>query len=126
MGQSYYFHIQLFKGSGALTVVHVKAVITVNLQTGLHKSADPAKIADRDSRIGRRFDYRIKIIFDIIVQHSADLRRLRQIGKRQLSASAVVKAGDRVVTGKYVGTEVKLDGQEYTILKQSDILAIVE
>ena len=38
----------------------------------------------------------------------------------------VVKAGDRVVTGKYSGTEVKLDGTEYTIVRQSDILAIVE
>jgi len=37
-----------------------------------------------------------------------------------------VKVGDRVITSKYSGTEVKFDGQEYTILKQSDILAIVE
>ncbi len=38
----------------------------------------------------------------------------------------VVKAGDRVVTSKYSGTEVKIDGAEYTIVRQSDILAIVE
>ena len=37
-----------------------------------------------------------------------------------------VKAGDSVLISKYAGTEVKLDGQEYTILRQSDILAIVE
>lgn len=37
-----------------------------------------------------------------------------------------VKTGDRVLISKYAGTEVKLDGQEYTILRQSDILAIVE
>ena len=37
-----------------------------------------------------------------------------------------VKAGDRVITSKYSGTEVKLDGTEYTIVKQSDILAVVE
>ena len=37
-----------------------------------------------------------------------------------------VKAGDRVLISKYAGTEVKLDGQEYTILRQNDILAIVE
>ncbi|OPX45386.1 10 kDa chaperonin [Ruminiclostridium hungatei] len=37
-----------------------------------------------------------------------------------------VKVGDRVLTSKYSGTEVKFDGQEYTILKQSDILAVVE
>lgn len=37
-----------------------------------------------------------------------------------------VKVGDKVITGKYTGTEVKMDGVEYTIVKQSDILAIVE
>ena len=37
-----------------------------------------------------------------------------------------VKVGDRVITGKYSGTEVKMDGTEYTIVKQSDILAIVD
>ena len=37
-----------------------------------------------------------------------------------------VKTGDKVLIGKYSGTEVKMDTVEYTILKQSDILAIVE
>ena len=37
-----------------------------------------------------------------------------------------VKAGDRVLFSKYAGTEVKLDGVEYTILHQGDILAVVE
>ncbi len=37
-----------------------------------------------------------------------------------------VKIGDKVITGKYSGTEVKIDGAEYTIVKQGDILAIVE
>ncbi len=36
-----------------------------------------------------------------------------------------VKVGDKVLTSKYAGTEVKLDGEEYTILRQSEILAIV-
>ena len=38
----------------------------------------------------------------------------------------VVKPGDRVVTSKYSGTEVKIDDVEYTVVRQSDILAIVE
>ena len=38
----------------------------------------------------------------------------------------VVKKGDRVITGKYSGTEVKIDGEEMTIVRQSDILAIVD
>ena len=37
-----------------------------------------------------------------------------------------VKVGDKVLTSKYSGTEVKIDGEEYTIVRQSDILAIVE
>ena len=37
-----------------------------------------------------------------------------------------VKVGDKVITGKYSGTEVKFDGEEYTIVRQSDILAVVE
>ena len=37
-----------------------------------------------------------------------------------------VKVGDRVITSKYAGTEVKCDGVELNIVRQSDILAIVE
>ena len=36
-----------------------------------------------------------------------------------------VKVGDKVLISKYAGTEFKLDGEEYTILSQTDILAIV-
>src|SRR5438309_7116383 len=37
-----------------------------------------------------------------------------------------VKAGDRILYGKYSGTEVKIEGQEYLIMHQEDILGIVE
>ena len=37
-----------------------------------------------------------------------------------------VEVGQKVITSKYSGTEVKLDGVEYTIVKRTDILAIVE
>ena len=37
-----------------------------------------------------------------------------------------VKVGDKVIAAKYAGTEVKADGIEYTIVRQADILAIVE
>lgn len=37
-----------------------------------------------------------------------------------------VKVGQKIMYSKYAGTEVKLDGEEYIILKQNDILAIVE
>ncbi|MBQ1263318.1 MAG: co-chaperone GroES [Oscillospiraceae bacterium] len=38
----------------------------------------------------------------------------------------MLKVGDRVLTGKYSGTDVKVDGVEYKIVRQDDILAIVE
>ena len=37
-----------------------------------------------------------------------------------------VKVGDKVITGKYSGTEVKMDNDEFTIVRQSEILAVVE
>jgi Co-chaperonin GroES (HSP10) len=37
-----------------------------------------------------------------------------------------VEPGDRVITGKYTGTNVKVDGEDLMIVRQSDILAIVE
>ncbi|MBS6510807.1 MAG: co-chaperone GroES [Clostridiales bacterium] len=37
-----------------------------------------------------------------------------------------VKEGDRVIYSKYAGTEVKLDGEEFIVVKQADILAVVE
>lgn len=37
-----------------------------------------------------------------------------------------VSVGDKVISGKYAGTEVKVDNTEYTVVRQSEILAIVE
>ena len=37
-----------------------------------------------------------------------------------------LKAGDKVIMSKYAGTEVKLDGEEYVIISQKDVLAIVD
>lgn len=48
---------------------------------------------------------------------------MEQTGKRgQMS----VKVGDRVVYGKYAGSEIELEGEKYVILRESDILAIQE
>ena len=38
----------------------------------------------------------------------------------------ILKPGDKVLTSKYMGTEVKIDGEQLTIVKQSDVVAIVE
>ena len=37
-----------------------------------------------------------------------------------------VKAGDRILFGKYSGTEVKLDGEEHLILREDDVLGVIE
>src|SRR3954468_15356456 len=37
-----------------------------------------------------------------------------------------VKAGDRILFGKWSGTEVKIDGQDYLIMKESDVMGIIE
>ena len=37
-----------------------------------------------------------------------------------------VKAGDRILFGKYLGSEIKIDGEEYVILKEDEILAVLE
>jgi chaperonin GroES len=50
-------------------------------------------------------------------------------GKRDDSGKLVepsVKAGDRVLFGKYSGTEVKIDGEEHLILREEDILGVIE
>ena len=48
------------------------------------------------------------------------------IAASEFRYDADLKVGDKVVVAKYAGTEVKLDDQEYSIVRQSDILAIVE
>lgn len=48
------------------------------------------------------------------------------VGPGSKEVEMYVKVGDKVITGKYSGTEVKFDGEKYTIVKQEDILAIVE
>lgn len=49
--------------------------------------------------------------------------KLLDSGERQ---KMQVKAGDRILFGKYSGTEVKINGEEHLILREEDILAVVE
>ncbi|RLB70162.1 MAG: co-chaperone GroES [Deltaproteobacteria bacterium] len=37
-----------------------------------------------------------------------------------------VKAGDRILFGKYAGTEIKIDGEEYLIMREDDVLGVLE
>jgi chaperonin GroES len=49
--------------------------------------------------------------------------RLAEDGKTRIAMD--VKKGDRVLIGKYSGTDVKIDGVEYTILREDDVLGIL-
>jgi chaperonin GroES len=70
------------------------------------------------------------IILTSSAQEKPQVHEVLEVGPGGLvdgnEVKMVVKKGDRVITGKYSGTEVKIDGVEMTIVRQSDILAIVE
>ena len=92
----------------------------------------------------------IKPLFDKVVLKSAEVEETTKSGilltgsakeKPQMSEVVAVgpgglvngkevvmtvKVGDKVIVGKYSGTEIKVDGEEYSIVSQSDILAIIE
>ena len=52
--------------------------------------------------------------------------RQRQRSSRASSAHLDVKAGDTILFGKYAGTEIKVDGVEHLILREDDVLGIIE
>lgn len=47
------------------------------------------------------------------------------VGHGTKDEEMVLKAGDRVLYGKYAGTEIQLDGEKYLIMKQSDVFAVI-
>ena len=53
-------------------------------------------------------------------------RRQGEGERRRQAAAADVKEGDKILFGKYSGTEVKSNGNEYLIMREDDILGIVE
>ena len=61
-----------------------------------------------------------------LIKRGEDARKALEIGVNQLADTVKVTVGDKVITSKYSGTQVKLDGEEVTIVRQNDILAIVE
>ena len=66
----------------------------------------------------------------IIIPDSAKEKPLRgevlAVGNGTKDEEMVLKAGDQVLYGKYAGTELELDGEKYLIMRQSDVLAVVE
>jgi chaperonin GroES len=71
-----------------------------------------------------------KTVSGIVLPSSAkekpQVAEIVAVGPGTSEVTMEVKVGDRVLISKYAGTEVKLDKEEYTILKQSDVLAIVD
>lgn len=58
-------------------------------------------------------------------QEKPQMAEVIAVGPGTKDITMELKVGDNVLISKYSGTEVKLDGQEYTILKQEDILAVI-
>lgn len=59
-------------------------------------------------------------------QEKPQLAEVIAVGPGTEDTAMVVKVGDKVVYSKYAGSEFKLDGKDVTIIRQTDILAIVE
>ena len=70
------------------------------------------------------------IILPGSAQEKPEIAEVIEVGPGEVKDGAIVpmtvKVGNKVITSKYSGTEVKLDGEEYIIVKEDDILAIVE
>lgn len=71
-----------------------------------------------------------KTISGIIIPDSAKEKPLRghvlAVGTGTKDEAMVLAAGDTVLYGKYAGTEIEIDNHKYLIMRQSDVLAVVE
>lgn len=66
------------------------------------------------------------IILAASAQEKPEISEVIAVGPGTEKHPMTVKAGDKVIISKYSGTQVKLDGTEYTISEIKDILAVVE
>lgn len=66
------------------------------------------------------------IILAASAKEKPQMAEVISVGPGTKDEEMELKAGDKVVFSKYAGTDVKYDGEEYTIMNQSDILATVE
>jgi chaperonin GroES len=70
-----------------------------------------------------------KTVGGIIIPDSAKEKPLKgeviAAGNGTKDEEMVLKTGDKVLYGKYAGTEIEWDGQQYLIMRQSDVLAII-
>ncbi|MDD5923080.1 MAG: co-chaperone GroES [Eubacteriales bacterium] len=66
------------------------------------------------------------IILTTAAQEKPQMAEVVAVGPGTKDEPMEVKAGDKIVFAKYAGTDVKYEGEDYTIMKQSDILAVVD
>ena len=66
------------------------------------------------------------IILSTATKEKSVIAKVIAAGPGTDDVKVTVKKGDKVVTGKYAGQELKLDGEDYVIVKMADILAVVE
>ena len=66
------------------------------------------------------------IILSAAAKEKPQVAEVVAVGPGKAVVTMGVKVGDKVLISKYSGTEVKLDGAEYTIVKMEDVLAVVE
>lgn len=66
------------------------------------------------------------IILSGSAKEKPEVAEVLEVGPGKKDVSMEVKKGDKVLISKYSGTNVKLDGQEYIIVKMEDILAVVD
>jgi len=102
----------------------------------LRKERDRMKIKPLQDRILiKRIEEEEKTKGGIIIPDAAKEKpqegRVVAVGEGKLLDSGIkvapaVKAGDKILFGKYSGTEIKVDGEEHLILREDNVLAIVE
>ena len=66
------------------------------------------------------------ILLTSAAKEKPQMAEVLAVGPGAKDVEMVLKVGDKVVYQKYAGTEVKVDGQEVIVIKQGDILAVVE
>lgn len=66
------------------------------------------------------------LILAASAQEKPEISEVIAVGDGTEENPMTVKAGDKVIVSKYSGTQVKLDGVEYTIISVKDVLAVVE
>ena len=86
----------------------------VMVQPILEKEVQKGGIIIPDSAKEKPIEGRVKAVGE---------GKLNDDGKR---AKLSIKVGDKVLYGKYAGTEIKLDGEDYLLMREDDILGIIE